>query len=107
MPRAWESRPGPGIVGQRLQPFARYSLKVWLMVSPTPPITDSESPSAAPEAAGPFRALFNAIRNRIISGLVLALPIVLTFWIVYWLYTTLTKGILDPLAQAIGPLFKS
>jgi uncharacterized membrane protein len=31
---------------------------------------------------------------------------VVTFWIVYWLYTTLTKGILDPLAQVIGPLFQ-
>jgi uncharacterized membrane protein len=79
------------------------------MASPTPPLSDSESLPAGPgpEAIGPIPALWYAIRNRIISGLVLALPIVLTFWIVYWLYTTLTKGILDPLAQAIGPLFKS
>jgi uncharacterized membrane protein len=77
------------------------------MVSPTPPASASEPLPAGPEAAGPLRSLWHAIRNRIISGLVLALPIVLTFWIVYWLYTTLTRGILDPLAQAIGPLFRA
>ncbi len=77
------------------------------MVPPTPPAGANESIPAPPPAAGPLRALLLAIRTRIISGLVLALPIVLTFWIVYWLYTTLTNGVLDPLAQAIGPWFQA
>jgi uncharacterized membrane protein len=53
------------------------------------------------------RDLVIAIRRRIVSGLVLALPIVLTFWIIYWLYTTLTQGFLNPLANMIGTLFHS
>jgi uncharacterized membrane protein len=73
------------------------------MVSSTPPGNVPDSPPAHSEAAA-LQALWYAIRNRIISGLVLALPIVLTFWIVYWLYTTLTRGVLDPLAQLIGPI---
>ncbi len=77
------------------------------MVSPTPPAGANESVPAPPPAAGPLRSLLLAIRTRIISGLVLALPIVLTFWIVYWLYTTVTQGLLEPLAQMIGPWFKS
>jgi uncharacterized membrane protein len=75
------------------------------MISPTPPVSAPASQPAGSEAAALW-ALWQAIRNRIISGLVLALPIVLTFWIVYWLYTTLTRGVLDPLAQVIGPLFQ-
>jgi uncharacterized membrane protein len=75
------------------------------MSSTTPPDSAPDSQPAGSEAAA-LRALWHAIRNRIISGLLLALPIVLTFWIIYWLYTTLTRGVLDPLAQVIGPLFK-
>ncbi len=77
------------------------------MVPPTPPAGTNESIPVPTPAAGPLRALLLAIRTRIISGLVLALPIVLTFWIIYWLYTTLTQDVLDPLAQLIGPWFKS
>jgi uncharacterized membrane protein len=79
------------------------------MVPPTPPVKPTEPVPAHPHLneVGALRAFLNAIRTRIMSGLVLALPIVLTFWIVYWLYTTLTQAILDPLAQALGPLFHS
>jgi uncharacterized membrane protein len=65
------------------------------------------SHSTPPNEVNALKSLFYAIRTRIISGLVLALPIVLTFWIVYWLYTTFTQGILDPLAQVIGSLFRA
>jgi uncharacterized membrane protein len=67
----------------------------------------SSPPPPSPPPVSPVRALVSAIRTRMISGLVLALPIVLTFWIVYWIYTTVTRGILDPLAQWIGPWFQS
>jgi uncharacterized membrane protein len=77
------------------------------MVPPNPPAGANESVPAPAHAAGPFRSLFLAIRTRIISGLLLALPIVLTFWIVFWLYTTVTQGVLEPLAQLIGPWFQS
>jgi uncharacterized membrane protein len=75
------------------------------MMSPNPPapVETQTSPAAPLHGGGPLRWLVYSIRNRIISGLVLALPIVLTFWIIYWLYTTVTRGVLDPLAQLIGP----
>jgi uncharacterized membrane protein len=79
------------------------------MVSPTPPSKPIEALPPHPHLneVGALRALIVAIRTRIMSGLVLALPIVLTFWIIYWLYTTLTQAVLDPLAQALGPLLHS
>src|SRR5262249_41834365 len=77
------------------------------MVSPTPPPKPNEPAPPHLNEVGALRALLTAIRTRIMSGLILALPIVLTFWIIYWLYTTLTQAVLDPLTQAMGPLFRS
>jgi uncharacterized membrane protein len=81
------------------------------MSSPILPHDDSPAASVDAEAVAPTPSptpsLMHSIRSRIISGLVLALPIVLTFWIVYWLYTTVTAGVLDPLARVIGPLFQA
>jgi uncharacterized membrane protein len=83
------------------------------MATPIPPVPPAElKPKPEPElqpgrnASVGLNALWHELRNRIIGGLVLALPIVLTFWIVYWLYTTFTEGFLDPLARAIGTLFR-
>jgi uncharacterized membrane protein len=81
------------------------------MVPPTPPspfdetVSMGKNPDAPPKPVTPVRFLLGAIRTQVVGGLVLALPIVLTFWILYWLFTTFTRGFLDPLAQTIGTLF--